>query len=107
MPNELKPVRCGCGREAYIKNHPFHRGIPLYRICCEKCGMTTLPMLIIDNAIEVWNKAMGERTAKVDAGHKSVITGVLMDGHCKTCGRYVMDEDDYCPGYGARLEWNE
>ena len=111
MTDELKPARCGCGGEAEVLH-------PSYTYCmvvmCHKCGIKTPYMNSEAEAIEAWNRAMGnrmefhtvkERTAKVDAGHKSVITGMLMDGHCMQCGRYVMDEDNYCPGCGCRLEW--
>lgn len=75
----------------------------------KKVNIREMPIYVFD---KLWNGIRDlpsiepeERTAKVDAGHKSVITGMLMDGHCMQCGRYVMDEDDYCPGCGARLEW--
>ena len=98
-----EPVRCGCGGEAVI--YVTHWWGKCYVCECEECGTESRPCDTEAEAIEAWNRAMGERTAKVDAGHKSVITGKLMDGHCMQCGRYVMDEDDYCPGCGARLEW--
>lgn len=114
MTDELKPVRCGCGGEATVDC--YLGGLDkndLYYVYCPECNIQTANYLIEAEAITAWNKAMGnrmelqtvERTAKVDAGYKSVINGKLMDGHCMTCGRYVMDEDDYCPGCGARLEW--
>ena len=115
MTDELTPVRCGCGGEAKIDKHTYYRALPTYGVRCHRCGQQTRHFYMTEaEAITAWNKAISgsteksstvERTAKVDAGHKSVITGKLMDGHCMQCGRYVMDEDDYCPGCGARLEW--
>ena len=123
MTDKLTPVRCGCGGEAQVRDYSRFGGAFIL-VECERCGTQTDLYPTEAEAIQAWNRAMGakdinvpnkfatdtnvgdkERTAKVETGHKSVITGKLMDGHCMQCGRYVMDEDDYCPGCGARLEW--
>ena len=60
MSEELKLVNCGCGGEAkvdikLIPSAPIERK----RIYCSKCYISTDWMKSEDEAIEVWNRAMG------------------------------------------------
>lgn len=95
MSKKLKPVRCGCGGEAVI----YINGARQAKIYCEKCGIESNVFATKYEAIEAWNKAMGERTAKAEYSN---IDGEYL---CKACGRVVQIEDVYCCGCGARLEW--
>ena len=46
-----------------------------------------------------------ERTAKVlNIAH---VRGYPPEGECGNCGFDVVDDGNYCPGCGARLEWSE
>lgn len=60
MTDELKPVRCGCGGEAESALSFAYE----YYVMCHKCGTRSDYFLKEVEAIEAWNKAMGERTAK-------------------------------------------
>ena len=37
MSEELNPVRCGCGGEAEIIKHTFHKASPSYGVECTNC----------------------------------------------------------------------
>ena len=105
MSEALKPVRCGCGGEAYYEayeNYNFGSYIAQIMIC-EKCGMRTAEWPSEAEAIEAWNKAMGERTAKV------VCNGTTMGLSfcCGNCGKPVHSEGEYCHHCGAKLEWSD
>ena len=94
MTDELKPVRCGCGGEAKIRQDGT-----LYYVRCPECGTESADYQFSVEAIEVWNRAMGERTAKVVEGQKG-------SWYCTGCGKWCdKDEDIYCAYCGARLEW--
>ena len=61
---QLSP--CGCGGEAGIVKHEFYGANPTYSVTCPVCGMQTRQFYKTETeAVRVWNKAMGERTAKV------------------------------------------
>lgn len=79
MTDKLTPVPCGCGGEAEVRKHTFYRALPLYRVCCRNCGVSTPPMSIVDNAIDAWNKAMGAENI------------------CENCKEYIFDET--CEGW--------
>lgn len=99
-----EPVRCRCGGEAEIFHIAPEGYEGSYCVRCTECLIQT-PFFNKDKdkAIEVWNRAMGERTAKVkDFGHPC---GVY--GYCSNCGGYCVNEEPYCPHCGARLEWDE
>ena len=103
--NEL--VNCRCGGEAdvhFIGNTyigEFHKFIGKYFICCEECGIKTSIYNSKKEAIEVWNKAMGEQTAIVKSfGHPC---GTY--GYCSNCGGYCVNEEPYCPHCGAKVKW--
>lgn len=53
---------------------------------------------------EAWNRRI-ERIAKVK--NITHVRGYPPEGECSNCGFYVDDDGEYCPGCGARLEWNE
>ena len=97
-----EPVNCRCGGEAEIFHIAPEGYEGSYCVRCTECLIQT-PFFNKDKdkAIEVWNRAMGERTAKVkDFGHPC---GVY--GYCSNCGGYCVNEEPYCPHCGARLEW--
>jgi hypothetical protein len=96
MTDELKLVPCGCGGEAKVIML-----IPeVYAVECSKCYIRTgSPATTESEAITAWNRAMGERTAKV----KNVDE---INAHCGNCDTPLSDWWTYCPNCGARLEWN-
>ena len=117
MTDELKPVPCGCGGEAwtdYIIGEPSE-GVGWF-VCCKNCEIQLPPEYATEaEAITAWNRAMGngdkpspdERTVKVISVDKP-IEGSDRTIHvtcCEKCERVVGIFDDYCPGCGARLEW--
>lgn len=106
---ELKPVRCGCGGEAFthILGNEIAKG---YYIACDECGTKTKVFGYEAEAVEAWNRAMSgsvqdcaenarcsERTAKVSKGAYDLM-------RCE-CGMPVSSNFDYCPKCRARLEW--
>ena len=106
MTEELKPVRCGCGGEATVRTY----GEPEtpYCIQCVRCGITTLGYETEAEAIEAWNKAMGERTTKVEILEMKNTHNKVWK--CSNCGQYMhranwSREVKYCSHCGARLEW--
>ena len=82
MNDELKPVRCGCGGEAQIRAYDTLSGESAVYVACSKCDISTRSFLIADEAITAWNKAMGERTAKVETVEKPNVF------KCSECGQY-------------------
>ena len=111
MSEELKPVKCGCGGEAKVDKHTYYRALPTYGVRCHRCGQETRQFYMNEaGAIQAWNKAMGERTAKV-IEHDASITDT--DGYkylrteyiCGACKKKVIGGDEYCSHCGARLEW--
>jgi hypothetical protein len=108
----IKPVNCGCGGEAII----YINGACQAKIYCKKCGIESNIFATKYKAIEAWNRAMSgnvrkcakdarctERTAKVkNIAH---VRGYPPEGECSNCGFDVVDDGEYCPGCGARLEW--
>ena len=102
MTDELKPVHCGCGGEPQLMYRQYDfLNITAFFEMCPKCGMSTAEKATPEEAIEIWNKAIGERTAKVEMllcgnCHESNIFDVVTRQHYK-----------YCPNCGCRLGWNE
>ena len=93
----LKPVRCGCGGEVKVLHPSFTHCIV---VMCGKCGIKTPYMNSEAEAVQAWNRAMGERTAKAEW---SEVDGCHL---CGECGFAVCPNCDvYCAGCGARLEW--
>ena len=61
MTDELKPVNCGCGGEAEIIKHTYHKLSPSYGIRCTNCHTESWQFYNTDaEAIQAWNKAMGK-----------------------------------------------
>ena len=60
--SDMKPVRCGCGGEAKVVkiDKSFMKGEFVYGIRCDKCSITTLWYRTEAEAVEAWNRAMGE-----------------------------------------------
>ncbi len=108
MTDELKPVRCGCGGEAHVMQPSYTH---CHVVMCPKCGIKTAFMNTEAEAIEAWNRAMGERKAKVVSIEKPIIGDAegktIRVTSCSACENTVSIFDDFCPGCGARLEWNE
>ena len=106
MEKELKPVKCGCGGEAVI--YVTHWWGECYVCECEECGTASRPCTTEAEAITVWNRAMGERTAKVKKFPVVCFDGayIVLSGHCD-CGAVVFNDErnKYCPHCGAELEW--
>lgn len=91
----IKPVKCGCGGEAII----YINGARQAKIYCEKCGIESNVFATKYEAITAWNRAMGERTAKVVTEDNISI--------CDNCSWVVFTGMKYCPSCGAKLEWYE
>ena len=71
MTDELKPVRCGCGGEvwAFMTLYPDNRERP-YICQCRRCFTRTGGYPTEAEAIEAWNRAMGEHVFEcVDGIH--------------------------------------
>ena len=102
-----KPVKCRCGGEAEIFHIAPDEGYEgSYCVRCTECLIQT-PFFNKDKdkAIEVWNRAMGERTAKVEHLERRSETSMAWEGVCTKCGSYTMHEMNYCFHCGCRLEW--
>ena len=106
MSNELKPVRCGCGGEVVVGHIEKTSYLPKDRwyIGCPKCDICTGLYDTEAEAIEAWNTAMGERTAKVEKVTR--VSSVIRTGRCGNCGYDVIDSYKHCPNCGAKLDWS-
>ncbi|MBQ6508057.1 MAG: hypothetical protein IJI07_01165 [Flexilinea sp.] len=111
MESELKPVRCGCGGEVALVNYwSADYAQTVWYVRCKECDIASGDQFTEAEAVMAWNKAMGERTAKV-IEHDASVTDT--DGYkyqrseylCENCKKKVIDGDDYCPQCGCRLEW--
>lgn len=115
---ELKPVRCGCGGEAFAGEVRFWGRC--YTVQCSECGIETKPHPTEAEAVTAWNRAMSgnaeksstvERTAKV-IEHDASVTDT--DGYkyhrteylCGACKKKVIGGDDYCSHCGSKLDWS-
>ena len=109
MNEELKPVRCGCGGEPVVGHIKKTSYLPKDRwyIGCPKCDICTGLYDTEAEVITAWNKAMGERTAKVVTAGKPIegTDKVIAVTSCENCKNTVSLFDNYCCGCGARLEW--
>lgn len=107
MSDQLKPVRCGCGGEAEIFHIAPDGYAGSYCVRCVDC-LTQSPFFTgnKEKAIEVWNRAMGEQTAKVTTVEKPIIGSAktISVMACENCENVVSIFDSYCSGCGARLE---
>lgn len=107
MSEELKPCPF-CGGEA--QTGKSYSGF--YSVECMNCGMQSGYYDTESEAITAWNRAMGERTAKV-IEHDASIT--VTDGYkyqrseylCGACKKKVIGGDEYCSHCGCRLDWDE
>lgn len=98
----IEPIRCGCGGEAKVF-FPFANN-SVYMIECKKCGICTSAYDTEAEAITVWNRAMGKRSAKVTDTWK--IAGFdELNAWCPECKHRITQGCSYCPTCGVRLEW--
>lgn len=101
MTEELTPVRCGCGGKAVLGYQS-----QMYGVRCSECFITIGGYDTEAEAITAWNRAMGERTAKVQP--VTITTNPPRSWEqCSRCLNEVYHHMPYCPGCGARLEWDE
>ena len=93
-----EPINCGCGGEAKLikyTHRPYYK--VSYYVRCKNCRTRTQDYCTEAEAIEAWNKAMSERTAKVH--------DYFGCERCAECENPVFEDDEFCSGCGARLEW--
>ena len=115
MESELTPVRCGCGGEAIVGSwwrYSVCRRV--YAVSCAKCGIQIKPCDTEAEAVEAWNRAMGERTAKVKKSPAIQFSedenmGYIVNSGICECTTLVFNDVryKYCPQCGARLEWDK
>ena len=97
----MKPVRCGCGGEAEVT---FESSSLYYTVHCKKCETETYLYDSEAEAIQAWNRAMGERTVKVEDTWK--IAGYdEINAWCPECEHRITRGCSYCPTCGVKLEW--
>ena len=96
----MELVRCGCGGEARINDTESG----LVYVLCEKCETATRFFRTEKQAITAWNKAMGERTAKVESLVLTTYPSQMV-WQCGECGKLILGQVNYCPICGAKLEW--
>ena len=102
--NKKQPVPCGCGGEARIGKIYCDA----WTVECTECGIQSGCYDTEVEAIEAWNRAMGERREKVNNIHEEYdLEGIFYFtyGNCNCCGMRVQLGDNFCHGCGARLEW--
>ena len=115
MTDKMKPVRCGCGGEARVIKHKYFECSPTYGVTCYKCGTATNQGFDTEaEAIEVWNRAIGNRMELQTVKERTAkVSEIATRSYCGECGERLDDYDDicgeppikYCPMCGARLEW--
>ena len=96
----IEPVKCGCGGEAKVqrcREVVYGDEMDTYLVYCERCQIAIPTQFTESKAIETWNKAMSERTAKVH--------DYFGCERCAECENPVFEDDEFCSGCGARLEW--
>lgn len=106
MTDKLTPVRCGCGGEAIYGKWVRKVGTIAHAVGCKNCGIQTKPYPTEAEAVQAWNRAMGERTAKVETVEKPNVY------KCGECGQYFHSTAwgspvTYCSRCGAKLDWDE
>ena len=57
--DNIKPVHCGCGGEAKIRQKYLMGNLPDVYVICENCSIRTGEYYSEVEAIEAWNRAMG------------------------------------------------
>ena len=106
-----KPVNCRCGGKPQVISYLSQEYCKmLYYVRCVECGTETDDLFSEAEAITVWNKVMGERTAKVENQYRDYLpyTRFMTEelrGNCEKCGETVWKGEKYCHECGARLEW--
>ena len=109
MNEELKPVPCGCGGEAEVHEQEYGE----YEVYCPRCFITTDDYATEAEAIQAWNRAMGnrdnlsriERTEKVETVEKPNVF------KCGKYGQYMHSTSwgspvEFCSRCGAKLDWS-
>ena len=103
-----KPVKCGCGGEAYHAsagcwNPEEEEWMPNFwhKVICKNCGTQTKAFYTKTEAVQAWNRAMGEWTAKATRRPEAFFYRCEC-GYALCCEKNDMN---YCPQCGARLEW--
>lgn len=106
---ELKPVRCGCGGEAFAHmiGNEIMNG---YYICCEECGTKTAVSGTLTEAITAWNRAMGQRTGEWEIEEDYDGDTLYRCPFCESLwtlydGTPEENEYEYCPKCGAYLKY--
>ena len=105
----IELIHCRCGGQTKVDTKlvscaPVERK----RVYCSKCYISTEWMKSEAEAVEVWNKAMGERTAKVSNqifNNSNPYTVGAWIGTCE-CGELVSYSSKYCHMCGAKLDWS-
>lgn len=111
MTDELKPVRCGCGGEAwtdYIIGEPSE-GVGWF-VCCKNCEIQTPAEYPTEaEAITAWNRAMGAKDINVPRKGKWQRRKGSDCWECSEC-HAVLESDDivrhnyyYCYHCGADM----
>jgi predicted nucleic acid-binding Zn ribbon protein len=105
-----KPVKCGCGGEAKVISYLSREYCKMaYYVRCENCGTETDDLHSEAEAIEAWNRAMGERTAKVVEDewteHKMLSRdyGKIYYQHDCSCNLYESPYP-FCPNCGMKMK---
>ena len=101
MSEKLIP-KCRCGGVAELAYRPNVGEYVICGYCCTRSGYYGTE----DEAIQTWNTAMGERTAKAKDLDRRSETSISWEGTCTECGSYTMHDMNYCFHCGARLEWD-
>ena len=112
MSEELKPVRCGCGGEAF---HDTARGwnpvredalVLWHRVICKNCGTQTKAFYTEAEAIQAWNRAISGQNKEKDMTFHWIES--FLGYRCSSCGHICNTTamPDICPNCHARLEWN-
>ena len=99
-----KLINCGCGGFADSHLGKYEK----WFISCEKCGVRTPLCASRDEAIEIWNKAMGAKDINVLDKETVLIesfdANLTHVGYC-ICGELVNIDYSYCPRCGRKIEW--
>lgn len=124
MNEDLTPVRCGCGGEAYVSLNGFLE----YHVVCASCGMKTDWFRSKERAVIAWNKAMYKDINVPSKGfwkpvYESEATGFdpslagydpVFNHVCSVCGQETLTNDlgeeylsDFCPHCGEKMNWGE
>ena len=79
-----EPVNCRCGGKVVVEKHQLYEEQieDMFIVRCVKCDIQTSPEYKKEKAIEIWNKAMGERTAKVERCSFGETLTYDFDGQC-------------------------